>query len=49
MRTGSSASRLNALGIFTAVQQYLGLKVENVKRPIKVLVGDKADRLPPEN
>jgi uncharacterized protein (TIGR03435 family) len=35
--------------IFTAVEQYLGLKLENVRRPVEVLVVDKADRVPTEN
>jgi len=43
------AKPTDALGIFSAVEQYLGLKIEDVKRPIEVLVVDKADRLPAEN
>jgi uncharacterized protein (TIGR03435 family) len=39
----------DALGLFTAVEQYLGLKIEDAKRPIEVLVVDKADRVPTEN
>jgi len=39
----------DAPGIFTAIEQYLGLKIENVKRPIQVLVVDQANRFPTEN
>ena len=43
------SKQTDALNIFTAVEQYLGLKIEDVKRPIEVLVVDKADRVPTEN
>jgi uncharacterized protein (TIGR03435 family) len=36
-------------GIFTAVEEYLGLKIEEAKRPIDVIVVDSADQTPTEN
>jgi uncharacterized protein (TIGR03435 family) len=43
------SKQADAPGIFTAVEQYLGLKIQDVKRPIELLVVDKADRMPTEN
>ena len=43
------AKQTDAAGIFTAVEEYLGLKIQDAKRPIEVLVVDAADRAPTEN
>ncbi len=43
------SKQADAPGIFTAVEQYLGLKIEDAKRSIEVLVVDNADRVPTEN
>jgi len=39
----------DAPDIFAAVEQYLGLRIQSVKRPAEVLVVDRADRVPEEN
>jgi len=35
--------------IFMAVEQYLGLNLRDVKRPVEVLIVDGVDRVPTEN
>jgi uncharacterized protein (TIGR03435 family) len=47
--TTSAADPVEALSLFNAVSKQLGLKLETVKRPVRVLVIDKIERKPLEN